>query len=579
MRRIPIIVTTVLIWCVWTGSVSAQSAAPTITAPKAQPAVPAITAPQESKPAGAPVIFDDEKLFVVYDKIGSFTPQERARAISDRISRLADDPFTRIYPITAVEQDSASAVVYGELVIMTVTDRDAEPAGKSRQDLAKEYAQKIQGKLADSHELSSFRTIIIDIALALLDTALLIGLLVLLKKTSPKIYAKIDAWRESGLQPIKVQRIELLSVDQVSAGLTGAVEIIRAAVTLALLYVYLTTVLGIFPWTRGISASLVEAVLSTLQTIGEAFLTNIPDVISIAVIVVVTGYILKMIHLAFDGIERGALSFSGFHREWAQPTYRIVRFFVLVFSAVAIFPYIPGSHSEAFRGISVFLGILVSLAAAGSFSNIVAGVVLTYMRPFSIGDRVKIADTVGDITEKSLLATRVRTVKNVDITIPNALVLNSHIINFSTSSMSPPPLILHTSVTIGYDIPWRKVHELLIAAAKQTGHILEEPEPFVLQTSLDDFFVTYEINGYTGHPHKMATICAELCQNIQDKFNEAGIEILSPHYAQIRDGHKSTLPPQYLPKAYQPPGLRITPLGSWTTQPQDDGPSKGETRP
>jgi small-conductance mechanosensitive channel len=309
------------------------------------------------------------------------------------------------------------------------------------------------------------------------------------------------------------------------------------------------------------------------------FIASLPDVIAIAIIIVVTNYVIKLIHMFFNGIVRGAITFQGFHREWATPTYKIVRFFVLVLAAVAIFPYIPGSHSEAFRGISVFLGVLVSLGAAGSFSNIVAGVVLTYMRPFSVGDRVKIADTVGDITEKTLLVTRIRTIKNVDVTIPNALVLSSHIINYSSSAMMPPPLILHTSLTIGYDAPWQKVHELLIAAAKQTTHILETPEPFVLQTSLDDFYVRYEINAYTGAPNKMAAIYSELHQHIQDQFNEAGVEIMSPHYTQIRDGNRSTVPDQYLPRNYQAPAFRIGPLGTLFGGTNDQESPKGASRP
>ena len=281
----------------------------------------------------------------------------------------------------------------------------------------------------------------------------------------------------------------------------------------------------------------------------------------------------------FVGIGRGAISFSGFHQEWAAPTYKIVRFLVIVFAAIAIFPYIPGSQSEGFRGISVFLGLLISLGSAAAIGNVVAGVVLTYMRPFRVGDRVKIADTFGDVIEKTLLVTRVRTIKNVDITIPNALVLSSHIINFSSSVTNPQPLILHSSVTIGYDAPWRKVHELLIAAARATTHILATPEPFVLQTGLNDFYVTYEINAYTDQPNLMATIYAELHQNIQDTFNEAGVEIMSPHYTQLRDGNKTAIPDQYLPKTYRPSGLRISPLGKWANQPGDDSASRDEARP
>ena len=544
----------------------------------AQTAAPALSQSPPPQPAGTPVIFADETLFVIYDKIGPFTPEERARAIAERLAQLAKDPFTRIYPVTAVDREATSELVYGDTVVMTVTDRDAQPTGKSRSETAKAYAEKIHTTLAKSREQVTIRTLLIDAGLVLLDTAILVGLLLLFRKTFPKIQAKIEGWRGTAIRPIKIQRVELLSAEQITAALIGMAKTLRVGAVLILIYVYLTTVLGIFPWTRGISTALFEAVLNTLRAIGEAFSTYIPDLVSMAVIIVVTRYILKVIALFFAGIRRGAITFTGFHQEWAEPTYKIVRFLVIVFAAIACFPYIPGSQSEGFRGISVFLGLLISLGSAAAIGNIIAGVVLTYMRPFQVGDRVKIADTTGDVMEKTLLVTRIRTIKNVDVTIPNAMVLGSHLINFSSSAKNLG-LILHTSVTIGYDAPWQKVHELLIAAARATTHILAKPEPFVLQTSLNDFYVTYEINAYTDQANLMATIYAELHQNIQDKFNEAGVEIMSPHYTQLRDGNKTAIPDQYLPKTYRPSGLRISPLGKWTNQPGDDSASRDEARP
>lgn len=526
---------------------------------QAQAPVPVITQTSPTEPAGEPVMFEDEPLFLIYDKIGPFTPQERARAVRDRLARLAKDPYAERDTVTATDQELTSELVSGETVVMTVTDQDAQLTGKSRQELAKDYAQKIQAALTRSREQVTLRSLIIDAGLALLDTAILIVLLVLSNKAFPKIYTRIDAWRGTVIRPIKIQRVELLSADQIAAGLAGLARAVRVFAVLFLLYVYLTSVLGIFPWTRGISTTLLDAVVSTIKTIGLAFSTYVPNIVSIAVIILVTRYILKLISLLFTGIGRGAITFAGFHRDWAEPTYKIVRFLVIVFAAIACFPYIPGSQSEGFRGISVFLGLLISLGSAAAIGNVVAGVVLTYMRPFHVGDRVKIADTTGDVMEKTLLVTRIRTIKNVDVTIPNAMVLGSHLINYSSCAQDQG-LILHTSVTIGYDAPWRRVHELLIASAQATTHIRSKPEPFVLQINLNDFYVTYEINAYTDQPNLMATIYAALHQNIQDKFNEAGVEIMSPHYAQIRDGNQTTIPDRYLPKTYQAPAFRIGPL-------------------
>jgi small-conductance mechanosensitive channel len=190
-------------------------------------------------------------------------------------------------------------------------------------------------------------------------------------------------------------------------------------------------------------------------------------------------------------------------------------------------------------------------------ANLIAGIVLTYMRAFQVGDYIRIGDHVGDVVEKTLLVTRIRTIRNVVITISNVSVLGANIVNYSGVAREKG-LALNTSVTIGYDAPWRTVHELLIAAARSTPLILHDPPPFVLQTALNDFYVTYEINAYTDQANRMDFIYGELHQNIQDKFNEAGVEIMSPHYAQLRDGNTVTIPAPYRPGDYRPGALRVT---------------------
>ena len=303
------------------------------------------------------------------------------------------------------------------------------------------------------------------------------------------------------------------------------------------------------------------------MTVVHSLLAFIPNLLFIAIIVAVLRYVIRGVRVLFSAIANGTISLPGFYRDWAMPTYKIVRFLIIAFGAVVIFPYLPGSKSPAFQGISIFLGILFSLGSTSAVANMVAGTILTYMRPFKMGDRVKIADAEGDVIEKTLLVTRLTTIKNVDITIPNAMVLSSHIINYS-SSAKELGLVLHTTVTIGYDAPWRKVHELLIAAAGSVEEIQKEPKPYVLQTALDDFYVHYELNCYTNEPHIMAKTYSQLHQNIQDRFNEAGVEIMSPHYSSLRDGNKATIPDEHLPKTYRAPVFRFGPGGD-TPFPKD----------
>lgn len=367
---------------------------------------------------------------------------------------------------------------------------------------------------------------------------------------------RIGEWKGTSIQSVAISNVELLSGDRIAEILFTINSGLRLFFGIIIVYLTLTSIFGFFEFTREWSAQLLQYILSPLTETLKTIINYIPNLFTIIVIAFVTRYAVKIVHLVFTEVEKGNITLPGFHEEWSEPTFKIVRFLIFAFAAVVIFPYLPGSGSQAFQGVSVFLGILFSLGSSSAIANVVAGIVLTYMRPFKIGDRVKIADTMGDVVEKTLLVTRMRTIKNVDITIPNAMVLGAHIINFS-SSASEKGLILHTGVTIGYDAPWRTVHQLLISAAEATENILKDPKPFILQTSLDDFYVSYELNAYTGDPSVMARTYSDLHQNIQDKFNEAGVEIMSPHYGAVRDGNQVTIPQDYLPKEYTAPSFKV----------------------
>ena len=219
---------------------------------------------------------------------------------------------------------------------------------------------------------------------------------------------------------------------------------------------------------------------------------------------------------------------------------------------VLIYPYLPASDSDIFKGASIFVGILFSIGSSNALSNIIAGLVLTYMRSFRINDRIKIGDLSGDVIEKSLLNIKLRTTKNEEITIPNYTVLSSNTINFTTNSIDKG-LILHSTITLGYDVDWKKVYSTLIEAGLRTNLVLKEPSPFVLQMSLDDFYVSYQLNIYTNHADKKNRILSELHENIQDLCNENGIEILSPHYEAARDGSQIAMPEKYISKDNKTP--------------------------
>ncbi len=252
-------------------------------------------------------------------------------------------------------------------------------------------------------------------------------------------------------------------------------------------------------------------------------------------------YLVRLVLYLAREVEVGRLKINGFYSDWAMPTFHIIRFLLYAFMIAMIYPYLPGASSGVFQGISVFVGLIVSLGSSTVIGNIIAGLVITYMRPFKMGDRIKLNDTIGNIIEKTPLVTRIRTPKNEVVTVPNSFIMSSHTVNYSTSAREYG-LIIHTEVSIGYDVPWRRVNPLLIEAALNTPGVVDDPRPFVLETSLSDWYPVYQINAYIKDANRMSQIYSDLYQNIQDKFNEAGIEIMSPHYMAVRDGNETTIP-------------------------------------
>lgn len=509
---------------------------------------------------GAPVDLNGRTLFYVRGRLFTFSPEDRAKTIEQRLAWLSRQSEGTIRSLSVIEEGNSSEIVSGDTVIMTVSDADAALEGKARQQVAKEYADLIRTAAESLRKEYSFKTLLLAGIYAALSTLVLLALLKIISAASRKSHVKLESWRGVYLRSIRIQKLELLTAERITGFLRNVIRLLRIALTLLLLYFYVVLTLSFFPWTRGYSSVLFNYILDPLRTVGRAFTDYLPNIFFIAVISVVSFYCIRFVKFIFVEIRKQTISIPGFYPEWAIPTYKIVRFLILAFTVVVVFPYLPGSHSPAFQGVSIFLGLLFSLGSTSAIANVVAGSVLTYTRAFQVGDRVQIGDAVGDIVEKTLLVTRIRTIKNVDISIPNAMVLGSHIINFS-SAVEEQGLILHTGVTIGYDAPWRTVHKLLIDAALTTGNILKDPEPFVLQTSLNDFYVSYELNAYTDKPSAMAVTYSELHQNIQDKFNQAGVEIMSPHYTSLRDGNSTTVPQSHRPKDYTAPPFRILPLG------------------
>jgi small-conductance mechanosensitive channel len=379
------------------------------------------------------------------------------------------------------------------------------------------------------------------IAYVLIATAVLIILLVLLRLFFKRLSARVEVTLAKSDWALQIQQLRLLSAEGFERGAVWTIHFVHTLAVLFVLYLYIPVVLILFPWTEPLAQPFVDYFKGPLIQVWGAIVSYTPSLLHILVIIIFAWLILKLLRALFAALQAGYITFPGFHVEWAEPTYKIIRFLTLALTLVMMFPLLPGADSPAFKGISLFVGAMVTLGSTSAMGNVTAGIVLIYTRAFNVGDIVKVGDAFGEVIERTLLATRLQTTKSENVTIPNSAVLSSQVVNYSDRSDSSD-LMVHTTIGLGYDIDWRKVHELLKSAAHKTQYIESEPEPFVLQKSLDDFTVSYEINAHTKRPDVLPAIYSELNRNILDEFNQAQIEIMSPTYTSVRDGAALTMP-------------------------------------
>lgn len=506
---------------------------------------------------GFPVIVHKDTLLIVYTKIGSLTAEERAEVINERLEELYKAFLTKTDSLFIVTNGQNAELYFKDKIILSVTELDELWFEKSKKELANSYKELIITDIAKYKEDKSLLKKLKEIGLALL---VIVIQLVLIKLINVFFRAKVNVflWDKRGVwfKGIKFRNQEIVNQNRETSAIIFLVKLFRYAIIAILLYISIPILFSIFPPTQRLAEVLFGYILSPLKTISKSVLGYTPEFITILVIIVITRYLLKFIKFLFHEIETEKITIPGFFADWAKPSYNIIKVLILAFMFIVIFPYLPGSDSAVFKGVSVFIGIVFSLGSTSIIGNMVAGLVITYMRPFKIGDRIKIGEVTGNVVEKTAFVTRVRTPKKEFITIPNSNILSSNVINYSNSKLQGG-LVVHTTVTIGYDVPWRQVHQILINAAKKTSNLNLDIAPFVLQTSLDDFYVSYQLNAHTNEPDKQPGIYSELHQNIQDGFNEAGIEILSPHYRAARDGNQMAVPKEYLPEDYKTPGFIV----------------------
>jgi small-conductance mechanosensitive channel len=507
-------------------------------------------------PPGVPVKLDGDVLFYIRQGIGALTPAERANTVDERLIRIAKDPFYSADQITIQDKGNTAEVYYRGTMVGFITKEDAAQFGPGT---PAEEATKVVRKITASIDAYRARRLPAAVRraviLAMVATLVFVGLLMIARRIDGRLVARVRASLQEA-RPGTVVTTMVRTLDKTASLQLRALRLLRFGLTALLVVAYLLVIFNLFPLTRAYVISFGAYILDPVRVVADGIWSNVGNFIFIIVITILARYLLKGLRLLLSEAAAGAITLPGVQPDWAMLLYKALRVAVVAIALVVVYPYIPGSSTEAFKGIGIFAGALFTLGATGMAGNLIGGLALMFTRTFRIGDRVKIGDVVGDVLETTLMMTRVRSLRNEIVTIPNSAIMNGHVIDYSARARAEG-LVLTTEVTIGYNAPWRTVHALLVDAALRTPRILAQPAPFVLQKSLNDFHVSYVIWAYTGDANAMHLTYGELHQNIQDAFNEGGIEILSPSYGYLRDGNATTIPPSYLPAGYQPEPFRV----------------------
>jgi len=532
---------------VWTSEASGQDSASAQSADRrAAAAESAVEQPT------APVVLDGVTLFRVRG-ISSYPAERRAAEIANRIAGVAADRAIPAESLTVQDTPTASIVVAKGQRLFGVLDADAELEGLTRQLVAEAYRNHVAEAITEFRRDREASTLWKDFYRAAIATLGFLLLVELDRRTLRRVRGAVTTRYRSKVQDVRFNTLEIVRGEQIWNVVQHAVRIVAVLVALVAAYVYLNYVLVLFPWTRALGRSLTNILVQPLKTLATGFLAFIPDLVFLIILAVITRWALRLVRLFFARVAQGETEVRGFEADWAKPTERIVRFVIVAMALVIAYPYIPGSGSEAFKGIGVVVGLMFSLGSASVIGNLVAGLGIAFRRAFRVGDRVRIGDTIGEVTQVELLTTYLRSPKNEQIVIPNSLILNNEVVNYSALVRSGAGLIVHTNVGIGYETPWRQVEAMLIQAARRTPGIRAEPEPFVLQRSLGDFAVNYEINAYTDEPRRILATYSDLHRNILDVFNEFDVQIMTPAYE--GDPKQAKVVPRdqwYMPPAVAP---------------------------
>ena len=486
-----------------------------------------------SKANGAPIRLEND---TIYTTLGLYSPLERAEYTEKKLRKLVELPIFRKDSLKIDSNNNLLMITYQGEWVQAVSEEDAIIAHLPQIELAKSLQNDILRAVTQYREEHSMQKRIMrigELTLLILAIATFFYLLNLLFRKIQQLLLR-HSFFEKG---IKIKNYQILNKENMNYILTKVLFLLKLIVFFIVIFVSIPVGLKLFPSTQLWAERLLKLILDPLSQIGTAIVDYLPNLIIIGIIILIGRMVLKLMRYFLYEIERGALKIKGFYKEFAKPTYNILRILFICFIFIVIFPYLPGSGSSAFQGVSIFLGLLIFLGSSSTISNGMAGIFITYMRAFRENDWIKVGDYIGMVIHKDSLVTRLKTINNEEVTVPNSMILSSSTMNFSSMGRTNG-LVVTTQVKVRYDARLEDVDATLIAAAQSTKGVTDKITPYIYHISLNELNATYEINAVTFEPQNMYIIKSDLIKNIYNAFRERNIELTSIEYVELRKYEK-----------------------------------------
>ena len=486
--------------------------------------------PERAAPAVAPATLTvwNRPLVVFRTPVRQVNPAGRAARAAERIQAIPDD----VRPDEIRAEAATIGDLHGVLVsarhqtLFGILPEDLDPsAGETLASVSNQAVNQLRSILQARADQRRLSVLLWGIGLSALATALMIAVLWLIRRAADRALERVT-------RAVRPRAAVLIGVDLwpfLHAAERTMVGLTAWGFALVTVYLWLTFVLHQLPYTKPWGNQLGIYVVDLLRELAAGALRAIPGLFAVVVIFLATRFVVRLVDALFRGIEKGTVAIRGLPPDTAGATRRITVVLIWVFALTAAYQYIPGSESDAFKAIGVFAGLMISLGSAGLVNQVMSGLVMVYARALRPGELVRAGEVVGIVSEVSLLSTKVVTPRREEVTIPNAVLAGTMITNYSRLA-DEDGAVISTSVTIGYDAPWRQVHALLLLAAERTPGVLKQPRPYVLQKALSDFYAEYELRAHIERSAARFQILSDVHAQIQDAFNEFGVQIMSPNF-------------------------------------------------